>query len=267
MKNSNNKAKNINRLYLLDTIRGLAIIGMIFIHVSYDLPVYFNFIPQYLYSTWYEVFSQCVRITFIFLSGYCAMMGAKTLKRGLIVSAAGLLVTLVSFIAGVDPPIIFGVLTLIGASMLLSVPFKKIINKKNALPVFIVCLLLFVCTLHLCSGYFGFVWHSFFYYPPALFRIRNPYLLYPLAFLGIPGYSFASSDYFPLIPWFFLFMAGFSFYALCGESLKEKKFMRLRIEPLAFLGKYSLYVYLIHQPLILGIMYLIAFLMLLFSTP
>ena len=131
MKNSNNKAKNLNRLYLLDTIRGLAIIGMIFIHVSYDLPVYFNFIPQYLYSTWYEVFSQCVRITFIFLSGYCAMMGAKTLKRGLIVSAAGLLVTLVSFIARVDPPIIFGVLTLIGASMLLSVPFKKIINKKN----------------------------------------------------------------------------------------------------------------------------------------
>ena len=124
-----------------------------------------------------------------------------------------------------------------------------------------------IFTLHLFNGYFGLVGHPLFYFPRVLLSVSNPVLLYPLAFLGFPGPAFESSDYFPLIPWFFLFMAGFSFYALCGESLKEKKFMRLRIEPLAFLGKYSLYVYLIHQPLILGIMYLIAFLMLLFSTP
>ena len=243
-----------NRLHLLDSIRGLAIIGMIFIHVSYDLPVYFSIYPRYLSSIWYEVFGQIVRITFIFLSGYCAMLGAKTLKRGLIVSAAGLLVSLVSVIAKVDPPIIFGVLTLIGASMILSVPFKKVIRKKNALPFFIVSLVLFVGTLHLFNGYFGFVWHPFFYYPAAIYQINNPVLLYPLAFIGFPGYAFESSDYFPLIPWFFLFMSGFSFYALAGEFLKEKKFMKLRIEPLSFLGRYSLWVYLLHQPIIMGIL-------------
>ena len=259
------KAKK-ERLYLLDTIRGLAIIGMIFIHVSYDLPAYFGIYPRYMNSFWYEIFGQCVRITFIFLSGYCAMLGKKTLKRGLIVSAAGLLVTLVSVIAKVDPPIFFGVLTLIGASMILSVPFKKVINKKNSIPFFIVSLALFIFTLHLFNGYFGLVGHPLFYFPRVLLSVSNPVLLYPLAFLGFPGPEFESSDYFPLIPWFFLFMAGFSFYALAGESLKEKKFMKLRIEPLAFLGKYSLYVYLIHQPVLMGILMMVAYLLKLSSS-
>ena len=258
MEKTKKTEKMNNRLYLLDTIRGMAIIGMIFIHVTYDLPGFFGIYPGYMYSDGYEFFCQCVRATFIFLSGYCACMGKRTLNRGLIVSAAGLLVTVVSIIARVDVPIFFGVLTLIGACMLLSVPFKKIINKKNA-PVFIIVnLCLFIFTLHISNGYFGFLSNRLFQFPESWYRISNPVLLYPMAFLGFPGKGFDSSDYFPLMPWFFLFMAGFSLYALCGEALKEKKFMSFRLEPMAFLGKYSLWVYLLHQPVLMGIMTLIA---------
>lgn len=251
--------KNKSRLYLLDTIRGFAILGMIFIHVSYDLPMIFGFYPEYLSSFWYAVFCQTVRITFIFLSGYCAFLGKHTLKRGLIVSAAGLVITIVTVIAKFDEPIYFGVLTLIGASMILSVPFKRVVTKKNAPVFFFVSLTLFIATLHIFNGYFGFVKHPVFFFPDAWYKITNPVLLYPLAFIGFPGKTFVSSDYFPLMPWFFLFMAGFSFYGWCGDVLKEKAVMKLRLEPMAFLGRYSLYVYLIHQPLLLGILYLIQF--------
>ena len=194
MKKTDKIPKVNNRLHLLDTIRGAAIIGMIFIHVSYDLPSYFSIYPGYLGSTWYEVFCQFVRITFIFLSGYCAILGKQTLKRGLIVSGVGAAITLVTIIGKFDDPIIFGVLTLIGASMLLSVPLRRVIDQKNAGFLFLAGLLLFLATLHIYDGYFGFVDHPILYYPKWLYQTESPLLLYPLAFLGLPGPAFRSED-------------------------------------------------------------------------
>ena len=240
------------RLSLLDTIRGFAILGMIFIHVSYDIPAIFGVYPKYLGTFGYEIFCQCVRITFIFLSGYCVFLGKKTLKRGLIVSAAGILVTIVSVL--IEEPIYFGVLTLIGACMLLGACLKKVITKKNGPVLFFVFLLLFILTIRIHNGYFGIYNHPIFYYPSVLYSVKNAVFMPILAFLGFPGPGFSSADYFPLFPWFFLFLSGMSFYAWQGESLKQKKWMKLRIEPMAFLGKYSLWVYLIHQPVIYGIM-------------
>ena len=252
MTNKNKTNSSKKRLNLLDTVRGVAILGMIFIHVSYDIPAIFGAFPPYLGTFGYEVFCQCVRITFIFLSGFCVLLGKKTLKRGLIVSAAGILVTVVSVF--IKEPIYFGVLTLIGVCMLLSIPFKKIVTRKNAPVFFFVCLLLFFATIRIHNGYFGIYKHPVFFYPSVLYSTTNPVLTPVFAFLGFPGPRFSSADYFPLFPWFFLFLSGLSFYAWMGETLKQKEWMKLRIEPMTFLGKYSLWVYLIHQPIIYGIM-------------
>ena len=121
------------RLHFLDTVRGIAILGMIFIHVSFDLPGYLGINPPYMNSTWYWIFEQCVRSIFIGLSGYCCLMGRHPIRRGITVSLAGILVTLVSIVTKTSPPIIFGVLTLIGASMILSTFFRKAITKKNGI--------------------------------------------------------------------------------------------------------------------------------------
>ena len=253
--------KNSNRLYTLDLIRSLAVLGMILIHLNFDFLMILSYVPEYTRTTGYEVFCQLVRITFIFLSGYCSLLGKKTLKRGLIVSGAGLAITLGTAIFRVDPPIVFGVLTLIGACMLISILFKKIITEKNAFVFFPLFLVLFLFFLHIHDGYCGFVWHRFFLYPRELYSVTNPVLTYILAFLGLPGRYFASSDYFPLVPWFFLFMSGFSFYRLFGEKLKDKKFMKINIVPLTFIGRYSLIIYLAHQPLLLGAVYLVYLIM------
>ncbi|MBR3637966.1 MAG: DUF1624 domain-containing protein [Lachnospiraceae bacterium] len=251
------------RLYLLDTIRGMAILGMFLIHINYDLPTMLGIDPEYTYSFGYYVFGQLVRGTFIFLSGYCAFMGKKTLKRGLIVSAAGLVITASTVLAGIMTkggfiPIYFGVLTLIGASMLLSVPFRKIVNKKNAPVFFFTCLLCFFLTIHMYAGYAGIYGHPLFYYPDFLYKAKNPVLAMVMAFIGFPNATFQSSDYFPLMPWFFLFMSGFSLYGWIGEKINSLKIMKIRIEPVTFLGRYSLWVYLIHQPVFLGILWIIS---------
>lgn len=247
------------RYHFLDTLRGIAVLGMIFIHVSYDLPGMLQLHPSYLDSTWYAIFEQGVRIIFIGLSGYCAHMGKHPIRRGITVSLAGILVTLVTVITKTEPPIIFGVLTLIGASMILSAPFKKIINKKNGAAAGIIFLLLFLVTLHIFDGYLGFYNHPLWYYPEVLYSANHPSLTLITAFFGFPGRRFASSDYFPLIPWFFLFLSTFSFHAAFGEAIGKSKLMKLRIEPVSFLGRQALIVYLLHQPLIMGILTIISY--------
>lgn len=255
---SEKKSKK-KRLHLLDTIRGLSLIGMIFYHISYDIPSVFNVYPGYMKTFTFNLVAQILRIIFIFLSGYCACMGKKTLKRGFIVTGAGLIITLFTIIARFDAPIVYGILTFMGAAMILSVPFKKIINEKNGFVFLVVSMLLYLFTMHIHYRYFGFFDHVFFRFPEILYEASVPFS-YITALFGLPGKGFLSSDYFPIIPWFFLYMSGFSFYTLFGAKLKEAKIMKLKIEPAAFLGRYSLWVYMLHMPIVTGILYLIAYL-------
>ena len=239
----------------MDTIRGVAVIGMVYFHVVFDLPDYFAVDVSFVNSYFSLIMEQVIRIMFIFLSGYCCLLGHRPLKRGLTVSAAGLLVTIVSIIAKVDPPIIFGVLTLIGACMLLSIPFRKIKKKEHFCVLSFVSLALFILTLHIAFGYFGPLQHPWWHFPDVLYSAQNRVLGTITAFFGFPGVSFDSSDYFPLMPWFFLFMSGFGLYGWMGEKINKLSVMKLRIEPFTFLGKNALWVYLLHQPLVMGILW------------
>ena len=73
-----------------------------------------------------------------------------------------------------------------------------------------------------------------------------------LAFLGLPGPTFTSSDYFPLAPWFFLFLAGWFFGRLARPRL-DGFLPRLACPPLEWVGRHSLGLYLIHQPVCMAV--------------
>ena len=84
------------------------------------------------------------------------------------------------------------------------------------------------------------------------------YRNYLTAYLGFPQRGFYSTDYFPLIPWFFLFLAGFFlFRILDGKNLNGRLFSRGQIPVLNWLGRNSLLVYLLHQPILYGLCLLI----------
>ena len=217
---------------------------MVLFHLCWDLVYIYGFdwkwyktLPGYLWQ-------QSICWVFIFLSGFCQSFGRKKLKRALTVFGAGLLVTAVTVLVMPEAKIVFGVLTLLGSSALICAALEKPLNRIPPAPGFILSLALFVITRDVNKGWLGFEGLKLLALP------KNWYTNLFTAFLGFPSRSFVSADYFSLIPWFFLFTAG---YFLNSLLRKTKRLDCLRISGpkfLEWLGRNSLIIYLLHQPLI-----------------
>ena len=79
------------------------------------------------------------------------------------------------------------------------------------------------------------------------------YASYPTAYLGFMPKSFFSTDYFPLLPWLFLFWAGYFLHHLVGRG-RLAPLRRSVCPPLGWMGRHSLVLYLLHHPVILGVL-------------
>ncbi len=236
------------RYYLLDILRGATLISMIFYHATWDLVYMFH-----VNLPWYEaslghLWQQSIFLTFISLSGFCFAISKKNYKRGLIVFGASLLITAVTFVFMPENRIVFGVLSLLGTSMLLSVPLDKILKKINPYIGFIVMLALLFVTYKINDGYLGFGNVIITKLPKAWYANNIT------AFFGFPTKEFFSADYFPLLPWIFLFWSGYFLQGIFERLGFMKALSAFRIKPLEWLGRHSLVIYLLHQPLIYGIL-------------
>ena len=78
--------------------------------------------------------------------------------------------------------------------------------------------------------------------------------LYPLGFTA-PG--FFSADYFPLLPWFFLFLLGTGLGGWCLRNRESQILTAPLPRMLTWPGRHSLMIYVLHQPVLYGISYLI----------
>ena len=142
--------------------------------------------------------------------------------------------------------VLFGVLTLLGSAMILTGLLEKALQKVPPVAGFLVSFALFALTYHTMDGYWGL----------GALRWLLPRGLYAncfTAYLGFYPLGFFSTDYFPLLPWLFLFWAGFYLYHLIGRE-RMKPLRRLLCPPLGWLGRHSLVLYLLHQPVIFGVM-------------
>ena len=79
------------------------------------------------------------------------------------------------------------------------------------------------------------------------------YASYTTAYLGFMPKGFFSTDYFPLLPWLFLFWAGYFLHHLVGRG-RLAPLRRSVCPPLGWMGRHSLVLYLLHQPVILGVL-------------
>lgn len=236
------------RLHLLDALRGFLMIHMIAFHGMWNLVYLFGVRAPWYRSAAGYIWQQFICWSFILLSGFCWSMSRNHLKRGLMVFGGGAVVSLVTCLLMPESRILFGVLTCIGSCMLLMIPFEKLLRTIPAGIGAAAAFALFALLRNCAQGTLGFEKLVIGHLPDTLYRN------YLTAYLGFPQPSFFSTDYFPLIPWFFLFVTGYFLFRLTSEKgWNEKLFARGQFPLLNFLGRHSLMVYLLHQPVLYGL--------------
>ena len=261
-------AKKSSRFYELDALRGFSVILMIVYHFLFDLD-YFNIRPM---PDWFwpqQLYGFPITFLFIFIAGVSLALSAskiknskilvqKMMKRGIFIFAIGLLITAATWIYPHDGAILFGVLHLIGVSTILAIPFlvggtkDKTIENEAQIPEKKIKTNPFLIGLPLAVGIIVIVLSK------VVEKMSGPIWMVPL---GIHPYGFYALDYEPLFPWFGVVLigiaAGFWLYpkgerrfSVFGE---ESKFLK----GFSWIGRHSLWVYLVHQPVILAGLYLV----------
>ena len=220
------------RIWELDFARGAALLGMMIIHLIYDLVDLFGILNWQL-PQWYLVFKNNFGAVFLVISGISVTLGSRCVRRGLTVFGCGLLctgATLLLYFAGIaDRSILiyFGVLHCLGVCMMLWHFLGKLPTRA----------------LGVLGGVLAAVGLIL-----RRFTVDTPYLIW----LGLTFPGFATADYFPLLPHLGFFLLG----AFLGRTLYRKQESLLPRAPVGnpmirfacFCGRHSLAIYLLHQP-------------------
>lgn len=232
------------RYVILDTVRGFALVNMILYHFLWDMVFVCGISADWLNTAFVEIWQTCIGCTFILLSGFCQNLGSHTLKRGLTVFLAGAAVTAVTVIFVPQSRIIFGILTMLGTAMLLMIPLKNLLRGVDCRVGAAALFLLFLLTYNIQNGIIGIFGAELFRLPEAL------YGSYIGTFFGFKKPGFFSTDYYPLVPWIFLFLTGYFLYRIfVKNNLFEKRiFQSEKRSFLSFIGRHTLIIYMLHQP-------------------
>lgn len=227
------------RIWELDALRGLALLGMMGIHFVYDLVDLFG-VWNWQQPAWYLCFKNNYGAVFFLISGISATLGRCPVKRGAQVFLCGFLCTGVTLgmyllgFAGKGIIIYMGVLQCLGLCMMLWPLFRRCPDWA----LVALGLAMMIAGWYLRTQAFPF------------------WLLTPL---GFAPYGFTSSDYFPLLPNFGYFLLG----AVVGKRVYagRKSLFPRETPPLGlfrWLGRHSLMIYLLHQPVLAAIVAAIA---------
>ena len=227
------------RIWELDALRGLALLGMMGIHFVYDLVDLFG-VWNWQQPAWYLFFKNNYGAVFFLISGISATLGRCPVKRGAQVFLCGFLCTGVTLgmyllgFAGKGIIIYMGVLQCLGLCMML----WPLLRRCPDWGLVALGLAMTIAGWYLRTQAFPF------------------WLLTPL---GFAPYGFTSSDYFPLLPNLGYFLLG----AVVGKRAYagRKSLFPRETPPLGlfrWMGRHSLMIYLLHQPVLAAIVAAIA---------
>ena len=145
-----------SRYSVLDLVRGLTLISMIAYHGTYDLVYLFSIKIPWFHGEPGYLWQQSICWTFIFLSGMCFSLGRHPVKRGLILTGCGLIITLVTVLVMPESIVIMGVLNFFGFATLITAFLQPLLRRIPAYAGIPVSFLLFLLTREVPSGYLGF---------------------------------------------------------------------------------------------------------------
>ena len=233
------------RIALVDALRGCALAAMAIYHFFWDLGLLGLADFGVAENPFWIAFARATAASFLFLVGVSLVLGHGTgirprafLRRLAMIVAAAALITVVSWYADPDGVIWFGILHCIALSSVLGLIFLR-------LPVMAV-----VIAAAICLAAPVFLTSSLF---------NSPFLLW----LGLATEAPPSNDYNPMLPWFGLVLlgiaAGRTALARRPQSFWAQWQPRNALERgVAFIGRHSLAFYLLHQPVLIGLLWLVA---------
>ncbi|HVD44180.1 MAG TPA: heparan-alpha-glucosaminide N-acetyltransferase [Rubrobacter sp.] len=236
--------QKVDRFWEVDAARGVAIIMMIVYHSTYDLDTLGGYDIQSTTGLW-ALFADVTASLFLFLVGISlAISRARTsltgwrlfgkyLARGLRILAYGVVLTVIFLALGMGV-VAFGILHLIGISIILAYPFLKLRFTNLVLG-----------TLIFVAGQY------------ILARGLDSQSIWLLPF-GIVPEGVIMPDYRPLLPWFGVVLIGLFFgnvvYGDGRRPARTEDEAPVPARPLLPLGRNSLFIYLIHQPILVAML-------------
>lgn len=241
----NQPETNENRLQKVDIFRGIALLGMVIYHFSWDLS-YFSYIPPDLPAGGVlRILARLVAFSFLFTAGFSlylahgkGMRWNAYFRRLLVIILAACLVSLVSYFTMPQGFIYFGILHEIALTSVIALLFLKTPIVLNVIAIVVVFLAPYVFKSEIFNA---------------------PYLLW----VGLSTLPRPSFDYVPFFPWFSAGLVGLTtarFVNLLHGFTALKQGIRLAFLNtfLQLLGRHSLIFYLVHQPVLLAILYCIS---------
>lgn len=232
------------RLAWLDAARGMALIAMAVYHFTWDLD-YFGYIaPGTAATGGWKIFARLIAGSFIFLAGFSLVLGHRGeirwrgfwMRFGRIVAAA-LLISGATYFIFPSSFIFFGILHHIAVASLLGLLFLR-------LPVAV----MLVCSAAAFAA-------------PHFLRSAS-FDQSALWWVGLSSTAPRSNDYVPLLPWFGAFLLGMaasrifllrkSYAPVSPHQAVDGRWISL----LAAAGRHSLAIYLLHQPILIALVFL-----------
>lgn len=236
------------RVKYIDFFRFLAIINMVIYHAYYDLRFIFLIDNSVFESKFWYILQQYVCISFIFLSGLSCNYSEKLLKKAQKLLIISILITVITVLISKELAIYFGIIHFLTVLTLLLHFIKKInLSNKNNATLFFIFMGLFI--LFKSKMLFTIPFYRKFYI--IMTKL-------PLSFvIGFPSNDFYSSDYFPILPWIFLGLAGYYFFGTSMAKKMEEAFKNVKMPKIiTLISQKSLLIYILHQVIILVVLFI-----------
>lgn len=239
------------RYHLIDALRGFALVNMVLFHLMYDIFNIFSAETGWNSEPLTIIWERFICCSFIILSGVSFNFSHRPFKRGIILNACGFLITIVTVLVIPSQAVWFGILNFLGCTMMLAYPLKAYLENIKPVVGAILNLLLFAFLYGVPERYVGFFGVELFKLPEFLYGTKA------LAFIGFPSADFHSTDYFPIIPWIFLFLSGCFAWRVI-KNCNADSFFKRKVPFFDFIGRHTLIIYLLHQPIIMTAVYVIS---------